>query len=411
MKDVNDTQRIYFRNLDVLRFIAAYMIVILHCFFGWKVKFGNPAFLTPTLSPTSMDKLELIMHNFSFGVDVFFIISGFLITYLLLAEKEKYGKVDVMKFYIRRAFRIWPLYFFMVLLAPVLCYFFKEQSPTYGLHFPFLGNFDLINNGPKSVATNHLWSICIEEHFYLICPLLIGFIPMKKLPEVLLTIVLVCIVFRGYFLASTADYGMAYYVHTLTRVDVLALGGLFGYLFYHKQLRFNHSFPIRFVIYASFILLFLNVNYVDSGNYLIDTMKKYLYVLPCAYWMGNFLFNPNALFPMQKPNVLLHFGKASYGIYMFNPVVIFLIIQVFAKYNWQNYFLFLLVVHAALAAVTFLSYKYFELPFLALKEKYAVIKSGDPGKEPVKETELEPAVEIVQAQSIPLNTNDTNPLP
>jgi peptidoglycan/LPS O-acetylase OafA/YrhL len=96
---------------------------------------------------------------------------------------------------------------------------------------------------------------------------------------------------------------------------------------------------------------------------------------------------------------------------MFNPVVIFLIIQVFAKYNWQNYFLFLLVVHAALAAVTFLSYKYFELPFLALKEKYAVIKSGDPGKEPVKETELEPAVEIVQAQSIPLNTNDTNPLP
>lgn len=411
MGDTNDTQRIHFRNLDVLRFIAAYMIVLLHCFFGWKVKFGNPTFLTPTLSPTSLDKLELIMHNLSFGVDVFFIISGFLLTYLLLHEREKNGKVDVIKFYIRRAFRIWPLYFFMILLAPVLVYFFNEQSPSYGLHFTFLGNFDLINVGPTSVATNHLWSICIEEHFYLFCPLLIGFIPLRKLPEVLLTIILACIVFRGYFLASTADYGMAYYVHTLSRIDVLCLGSLFGYLFYYKKLTFNHSLPIRFVIYSCFILLFLNVNYVDSGNFLIDTMKKYLYVIPCAYWMGNFLFNPAAVFPMQKPNILLHFGKASYGIYMFNPVVIFLLIQLFAKYNWQNYFLFLAIVHVLLAAVTYLSYKYFELPFLALKEKYAVIKSGDPGKDKEKENEVEPVLEIIQQETIPINTGNNNPIP
>jgi peptidoglycan/LPS O-acetylase OafA/YrhL len=406
MEDVNNSQRIYFRNLDVLRFMAAYMIVLLHCFFGWKVKFGNPAFLTPTLSPTSLDRLELIMHNFSFGVDIFFIISGFLITYLLLCEKEKNGKVDVMKFYIRRAFRIWPLYFLLILLAPLLGYFFKEQSPTYGLQFSFLGNFDLISNGPKSVATNHLWSICIEEHFYLFCPLLIAFIPMKKLPEVLLSVVLVCIVFRGYFLASTADYGMAYYVHTLSRIDILAMGALFGYLFYHKKLTFNHTFPVRFVVYASFVLLFLNVNYVDSGNFLIDTMKKYLYVLPCAYWMGNFLFNPNALFSMQKPNLLLQFGKVSYGIYMFNPVVIFLLIQLFAKYNWQNYFLFLVLVHLTLAAVTYLSYRFMEMPFLALKEKYAVIKSGGTIKEPEKEEVQEPINSLLEGETIPVKTGD-----
>lgn len=407
MEDVNN-QRIYFRNLDILRFIAAYMIVLLHCFFGWKVRFGNPEFLTPTLSPTSLDKLELIMHNLSFGVDVFFIISGFLITYLLLVEKEKHGKVDAMKFYIRRAFRIWPLYFFMILLAPLLVYFFHEQSPSYGLHFAFLGNFDLINNGTKSVATNHLWSICIEEHFYLFCPLLIAFIPMKKLPQVLLYIILACIIFRGYFLASTADYGMAFYVHTLSRIDVLALGGLFGYLFYHKKLHFNHSLPIRFVVYSTFILLFLNVNYVDSGNFLIDTMKKYLYVIPCAYWMGNFLFNPNAVFPLQKPNLLLQFGKVSYGIYMFNPVVIFLLIQVFAKYNWQNYFLFLVLVHVSLALVTYLSYRFLEMPFLALKEKYAVIKSGDNTKEPEKEIVPEP-VSLIEGETITVNTIKNDP--
>jgi peptidoglycan/LPS O-acetylase OafA/YrhL len=376
MENRIDAQRIYFRNLDILRFVAAYMIVILHCFFGWKVKFGLPAFLSE-LSPATKDRLELVMHNLSFGVDVFFLISGFLITYLLLSEKEKNGKVDVIKFYIRRAFRIWPLYFFMLLLAPILTFYLFEQSPTYSYHFLFAGNFDLISNGTKSIATNHLWSICIEEHFYLFCPLLIGFIPMKKLPQALLFIVLITIVFRAFFLSSTADYGMAYYVHTLSRIDTLALGGYFGYLFYHKKIQFNNPLPVRLIVYSFFLLLFFNVNYVDSGSFIHDAVKKYLFVLPAAYWIGNFLFNPYAIFAMRKPNFLLHFGKVSYGIYMFNPVLIFLIITLFAKLGWQNYFLFLAMVHVALAISTFLSYRFFELPFLALKEKYAVVKSGD----------------------------------
>jgi peptidoglycan/LPS O-acetylase OafA/YrhL len=376
MENGNDTQRIYFKNLDILRFMAAYMIVLLHSFFGWKAQYGNPVILSSFFSPASMEKFELIMHNFSFGVDIFFIISGFLITYLLLVEKEKTGKVDVIKFYIRRAYRIWPLYFFMILLAPLLTYFLYEQSPTYIYHFFFGGNFDLIANGPKSVATNHLWSICIEEHFYLFCPLIIGFIPTKKIPQTLLFIVLSCIIFRGFFLASTADYGMSYYVHTLSRIDVLALGGLFGYLFYHNKIQFNDPLPVRLIIYTIFILIFFNVNYVESGSFLIDTMKKYLFVFPFAYWIGNFLFNPNALFSVQKPNIIHQFGKVSYGIYMFNPVIIFVLIKLFEKYALQNYILFLVLIHVLLVITTFLSYRFLELPFLALKEKYAVVKSG-----------------------------------
>src|ERR1041384_8269282 len=126
-----NTQRIYFKDLDALRFIAAYLIVLLHCFFGWKVKFGDPSFLNSFLSPASIKSLEIVIHNFSFGVDIFFLISGFLLTYLLLCEREKTGKVDVIKFYIRRAYRIWPLYFLMILTAPLLTYFIAEQNPTY----------------------------------------------------------------------------------------------------------------------------------------------------------------------------------------------------------------------------------------------------------------------------------------
>lgn len=374
--NTKDSQRIHFDNLDALRFIAAYLIVLLHCFFGWKTEFGQPEFLK-SWSPAASEKLEMVMHNFSFGVDIFFLISGFLITYLLLSEKEKTGKVDVIKFYIRRAFRIWPLYFFMILMGPLLTYYLNEQDPTYIYHFFFAGNFDLIENGPKSVATNHLWSICIEEHFYLICPLLIGLIPQKRLPQMLLFIVFISIIFRGFFLIYMTDYGMAIYVHTLSRIDVLALGSLFGYMFYHKKIEFNHPLPVRLIIYSIFLITFLNTSYIESGNFFADTLKKYAFSIPVAYWMGNFLFNPNAIGAGTKTELLNLFGKGSYGIYMFNPAIIFIVICFFEKYAYQNFFVFLLLVHASLAVATFLSYRFFELPFLSLKEKYAVIKSGN----------------------------------
>jgi len=77
MAITDNTQRIYFKNLDVLRFVAAYMIVLLHCFFGWQSQFGHPSIITANLSAHALEKLEVIIHKFAFGVDIFFVISGF----------------------------------------------------------------------------------------------------------------------------------------------------------------------------------------------------------------------------------------------------------------------------------------------------------------------------------------------
>ncbi len=407
MSNNTSAQRIYFKNLDMLRFFAAYLIVLLHCFFGWRAKFGHPEFITSNLSTKWIDKLELVVHNFSFGVDIFFLISGFLITYLLLSEKKKNGKVDVVKFYIRRALRIWPLYFLMILLAPVLSYLYSEDSPTYLWQFFFAGNFDLITNGTKSIATNHLWSICIEEHFYLFCPLLIGFLPLKKLPQTLLGIIVVCIVFRSFFLGNTTDYGMASYVHTLSRIDILALGSLFGYLFFHKKLKFDHSPIVRLMVYGVFLLVFLNISFNESGSFVMDSLKKYMFSLPIAYWLGNFLFNPRPLLASKKLEVFNIFGKVSYGLYMFNPVIIFLVMNFFQKYSFQNYAAFLVAVHVLLAITTYISYRFFELPFLNMKETYAVIKSGaeirDTGATLVEEYLPEEDLAAEEAIVIPIN--------
>lgn len=407
------SQKTYFQNMDILRFIAAYMIVVLHCFYGWKRYFGNPEFIVSNTSPGVFNKLENAIHNFTIGVDIFFTISGFLITYLLLSEYEKNGKVDVMKFYIRRAFRIWPLYFLMILVAPVLTYFFQEQSPGYLLHFLFAGNFDIIDQGTKSVATDHLWSICIEEHFYLICPLLIAFIPVKKLPRALLSIILISILYRAYAATHIENYGSVLYLHTLSRIDILALGSLFGYLFHQKKLEFNHSLPVRLIIYSIFILLLINVDYNECGTFFAATMKKYVFVLLAAYWMGNFLFNQDAILSVSNFNLLHLFGKVSYGIYMFNPVIIFFFLELYEKYSYRNFPLFILLVNLSLALVTALSYRFFELPFLNLKEKYAVIKIMEEVK-PAPEPEITLVPDIVEELEpvpVPVTVNVKNELP
>jgi peptidoglycan/LPS O-acetylase OafA/YrhL len=388
-------QRIYFKNLDFLRFLAAYMIILLHSYFGWKEHFTASPFAN-FLSASALAKVELVTHNFSFGVDIFFIISGFLLTYLLLAEHEKTGKVDVVKFYIRRAFRIWPLYFFMLLTAPLMAYFFHEQNPGYGLYFFFAGNFDVIIQGVKSCSTDHLWSICVEEHFYLFCPLMIGFIPPKKLPQVLFSIVFASIVFRGFILLYSANYGAQIYLNTLSRIDVLALGSFFGYLVYHRKIQFNHPLWIRLLVYSTFIFIFFNVDYVGCGTFFSATIQKYFFVLCVAYWIGNFMFNPKAKLAIKKPNIFHQFGKISYGLYMFNPVIIAIVLIFFSRYSLHNFFLFLVITQVLIWLVCYLSYRFFELPFLALKEKYAVIKSG--AKLDVEEPK--PDIEIIKAEPV-----------
>lgn len=385
-------KRIYFNNLDILRFMAAYMVVLLHAFYGWKTHFKGIKALNG-FAADSQALIERVFANFSIGVDVFFLISGFLLTYLLLAEREKNGKVDVLRFYIRRAFRIWPLYFFMLLLGPLLTYFFKEQEPGYLYHFFFAGNFDLIKNGTKSIATDHLWSICIEEHYYLICPLLIGFVPLKRLPETMLFICFLSFIFRANVSLQNPDVSNIIYLHTLSRIDVLAIGSLFGYLFYNKKLVFNHSLPTRLMIYATFLVLFVNVNYGQDDNFFYATFKKYVFVFALAYWMGNFLFHPKALFAVKKTNIFHSLGKVTYGLYMFNPVVIYLILKAFSAYQTESFLFFVALFHVLLAGICFLSYRFFEMPFLKLKEKYAVIKSGGLGATEPEAVEVPAAVE------------------
>jgi peptidoglycan/LPS O-acetylase OafA/YrhL len=383
MENLRTQQRIYFRNLDILRFFAAYMIVAFHAFYGWKENYGFPAWMTtPDGALTTLGKyVNNAMHNLSFGVEIFFLISGFLITYLLLQEKEKTGKVEVVKFYVRRAFRIWPLYFLLLASAPLLAMAFNFPEPgSYLMHALFAGNYEIIQNGYTSAATNHLWSICVEEHFYLLSPLIIAFIPVKRIPQVFMALIVISIGTRAYLL-TTEVWWLDMYMNTLARIDGLAIGSLLGYFYFHHKVEFNDPYRLRYILYGVFVYLFFTDDFVYWDNIFLATVKKYLYIGIAAYWMGHFLFNSKAMLAPKKENILHYFGKLTYALYMFNPVVIGALIFFSYKYPvLQNGWLYMVLVNVIVFGLSIISYKYFEMPFLLLKDKFSVIASGKPLK-------------------------------
>ncbi|MBV8325125.1 acyltransferase [Chryseobacterium sp.] len=184
------------------------------------------------------------------GVDLFFVLSGFLISGPLLKEIENKGSMDPKIFYIKRFFRIIPSYTFTLVVYFTLPFFREREAlPPLWKLITFTQNFglDVINRGTFS----HAWSLCIEEQFYLFLPLLLlGITRLKKLkylPYLLISVVIFSMILRLVMwnkLVVTADnnptdfwreWYMNIYYPTYTRLDGLGIGVLIGYLMQYSS--------------------------------------------------------------------------------------------------------------------------------------------------------------------------------
>ena len=146
----------HLKGLNGIRAIAALSVVITHVVQGLEM-FGLPR----------MRGLEIA----GYGVTMFFTLSGFLITYLLLLEKEKYKDVNIKQFYIRRILRIWPLYYLYLLLSLVALFIYDSQVLNGNVIFYvlLLANVPFIL-GVQIPVIGHFWSLGVEEQFYLFWP-------------------------------------------------------------------------------------------------------------------------------------------------------------------------------------------------------------------------------------------------
>jgi len=351
--------KIFLPGLNGIRAIAALSVILAHA-----EKF------------TASVNTKNYFGNFGgYGVTIFFTLSGFLITYLMLKELEKETFIDIKKFYIRRILRIWPLYFFYFFIVMIIIKFQVSYNVLYYVFFipnvPFA-----IQLATGSLATIPLllpyWSIGVEEQFYLIWPWIIKF--SKNIKR---TLILFCV---GYFLlkvALTIVHAPIVLQAILynTRFSCLSLGAIGACLFYEKNnyiIILNNKW-IEFSSWAILALFFTNYLRIFSiiNHEIISVVSVVL--------IFNQINNPNPLISLEN-KFFDYLGKISFGLYVYNLIVIEYLnkLMLFAHLEKNYFFIFIFIILSILTSISIshLSYNYFEKYFLKLKSNYATIQSA-----------------------------------
>jgi peptidoglycan/LPS O-acetylase OafA/YrhL len=218
--------RLYLPELDGLRFIAFLMVFLFHQ--------GVPSSIVASLAGKTVARC--FRENGWVGVQLFFILSGYLITTLLLREEARFGKIDLKAFWIRRILRIWPLFYLTVAISFLILpgieggLFRSDGRRMIARHLPwflgFAGNWSMAVLGPVATdAQSVLWSVCVEEQFYLFVPLVVAFVwPRLRIPLVILLIAS-AVGFRAWLAYSNANQTMIQW-NSFAQADTLLSGVL-----------------------------------------------------------------------------------------------------------------------------------------------------------------------------------------
>jgi peptidoglycan/LPS O-acetylase OafA/YrhL len=354
------------------------LIVFLHANGSYQDWFGKPAFAVESGGAINfLSKfITQFVQNFGIGVDIFFLLSGFLITYILLEEKKNNGTINILFFMIRRSFRIWPLYFFIIGITPFLVVWLDFAKPEYWSNLLFINNFRAIETGLWTYPFSHFWSICIEEHFYLIWPFVIAFTPKKYLLSFFYFFIASSILFRLYFSFVTASSYSWIYLHTISRIDVLVMGGIVAYYYSEKSFEFKLSNAAKFLLFgALFTSLFIE-QYSNWETQFMAGFKKYFYMGAIGLLMLDYNFNPLLKLRLSSSKLVNYLGKVSYGIYMYHNVLSVIIVKkIMYSFGFNSAPLFFALMISLSLIIPILSYELFEKHFLKIGNKFRVNRS------------------------------------
>lgn len=368
---MNNNKVVFLPGLNGIRILAASGVMIGHIT-------GAIGKLNFTYSLSGFDKGDVKGYSLSeHGVTMFFVLSGFLITYLMLLEREKFGFVKKKEFYIRRALRIWPLYYLYLVVCLAIAYFLDGSNPFtnttawyvfFLANVPFIWQFTLSN-------LDHFWSIGVEEQFYLFWPWFFK-TPIRKLMLVTIIIIIVLSVVRvalWYFM----PFSVPALFSVVNRFDCMLFGALGAMFYVEKNQTFLKLIDNRMTqAVALLVLLSLVLNVFWFLNSIMEVFvveAMTLVIIIGQINIRNRIVNFNN-------NVMDYLGKLSYGIYVIHVLVLHLTLSFF---NWKkidNQIIAIALVYFIVVSFTIalahLSYNYYEKPFLKLKSHFARIKSS-----------------------------------
>jgi peptidoglycan/LPS O-acetylase OafA/YrhL len=352
----------YHPELDVLRFVAFLAVFMHHA-----LPRDAGLYIRNGLSPAATQWLLTAKEAGAFGLDLFFALSAYLITELLLREHASRGTFSVSAFYVRRALRIWPLYFtFLALTVFVVPTIFPADrfGLIYIVSFAFFaGNWVCAANGiPFSVA-GPLWSISVEEQFYIGWPLLLRFFGVNRIKQLAVLLLLLALLTR----VLLAAYGVKHpgvWCNTLARLDPIALGALLAFTLRGRAPRINNVLRLALGVgaLASWWLIARYMNHDGTTSVAAYALSG----LTSVVLLIAILRSEAPLLSVRPFSWLVYLGRISYGLYVFHLLALAVMINVPLGFGLRVLCSFLVTV--ALASV---SYTWLEKPFLRLKQRFS----------------------------------------
>ena len=327
-------------------------------------------------------------NNGGLAVSFFFVLSGFLITYLLLRERAQTGRIHIGGFYMRRVLRIWPLYYLLVLLglvvvpalgrAGLVAYALPFEAGEVWYYYVFFAPF-LVNLLYAPTFLDPLWSIGVEELFYLFWAPLVRFFG-RWLPQLCLGVVALKV---AWLVAAPPGFWLE--LARSLQFEAMAIGALAAWWLYGREAPLAQLYvfrPAGQMLLLGLVLVrvgmhgWLSANSPAYAAFAANAWAQPLVLAALFAWLIiNVSANPATLMPLRS-GLLGYLGRISYGIYMYHMLVVFVLVQAGKRYlaalpAGVDTAVFYLLATAGVVAVAALSKRLVEDPILRQRKYWA----------------------------------------
>jgi peptidoglycan/LPS O-acetylase OafA/YrhL len=325
------------------------------------------------------------------GVNIFFVLSGFLITEILLREiyAGSNAKTILKNFYTRRALRIFPIYY----LAVFIIYIFHTENSREALPYTLTYTYNIayVWFNAESEAVNHFWSLCVEEQFYLFWPLLLVGVNKKFHLHLIISVIVLALLSRIVYCGFRFENYQKFLWATPATLDCLGLGALLAY--FKQNCRQLLAYILKYyAVPLMAVLVFwagvkftmqdpetISMFYLISGGFIAGIAGFYM--------VGSGVLEfPGMLKKLLNAKLLRFFGKISYGLYVYHWILFFFLHKKVLEWvdsilkgqdwvTWKlknnSYIISFVFFTAASVIVALVSYYMIEKRFLKIKESFS----------------------------------------